>query len=147
MSTLAALKLTNTRKPTQQPPIVQSRNKLARRIWEQMELARAQAAGSSYTSKKLKSIVDIDGVRKTIEVNKRIKPWWFVADSGKVCVHIRYGNKVVELAKGKTTVELANAAELVATLETIKGAVIAGELDGPLQAVSGQLRAGFGRSQ
>lgn len=145
MSTLAALKLSNTRKPTQQPPIVQSRNKLARRIWEQMELARAQAAGTLYTSKKLKSIVDIDGVRKTVEVNKRIKPWWFIADNGKVCIHIRYGSKVVELAKDKTTVELANTAELVSTLDIIKGAVIAGELDGQIEAVSGQLRAGFGR--
>jgi len=147
MTALANLKLTNIRKPTQQPAIVQSRNKLAKRIWEQMELAKAQATGSTFASKQWKSIVDTDGVRKTIEVHKRVKPWWFVADNGKVCIHIRYGSKVVELAKGKTTIELASTDELVATLDVIKAAVVSGELDAQIQAASGQLRAGFERKQ
>lgn len=145
MTALANLKLTNTRKPTQQPAIVQCRNKLAKRIWEQMELARAQAQGNTYTSKQLKSIVSTEGVRKTVEVQKRVKPWWFESDNGKVCVHIRYGSKVVELAKRKVTVELASREELVPTLDIIKSAVISGELDAQIEAVSGQLRAGFVR--
>ena len=36
MTALANLKLTNTRKLTQQPALVQCRNKLAKRIWEQI---------------------------------------------------------------------------------------------------------------
>lgn len=145
MSALAGLKLTNARKPTQQPAIIQQRNKLAKRIWEQMELAKAQAAGDTFASKRLKSIKGEDGIRRAIEVAKRVKPWWFVSDSGKVCLNIRYGAKLIELAKGKTAVEIANADDLIRTLDIVKAAVIDGELDSQIEAASGQLRAGFKR--
>jgi hypothetical protein len=145
MSTLAQLKLTNTRKPTQQPAIIQQRTKLAKRIWEQMELAKAQQAGDTFASKRLKTVVGTDGVKRTVEVAKRVKPWWFVADTGKLCVNIRYGSKLLELAKNKTTVEVADVAELIATLEIVKAAVIEGELDQQIQSASGQLRSGFKR--
>lgn len=42
MSNLSILKLTDARKPTQVAAVVQRRNKLIRRIWQQTELARAQ---------------------------------------------------------------------------------------------------------
>jgi len=145
MSTLTVLRLTNVRKPTQQPAIVNQRIKLAKRLWEQMELARAQAAGDTFTSKRLKSVVGSDGVRRTIEVAKRVKPWWFVSEAGKVCLNIRYGSQVMELAKGKTAVEVANPSELLNTLDLIKAAVVNGEFDAQIQAASGHLRAGFKR--
>jgi len=145
MTALAGLKLTTTRKPTQQPPIIQQRNKLAKRIWEQMELAKAQAAGGTFASKRLKSVKGEDGIRRTVEVAKRVKPWWFIADNGKVCLNIRYGAKLIELAKGKSAIEVANADELLRVLEIVKTAVIDGELDQQIEAVSGQLRAGFKR--
>lgn len=145
MSTLAQLKLSNTRKPTQQPAIIQQRTKLAKRIWEQMELARAQQAGDTYASKRLKTVVGTDGVKRTVEVGKRVKAWWFVADTGKLCLNIRYGSRLLELAKGKTAVEIANADELINTLALIKTAVVDGELDAQIEAASGQLRAGFKR--
>jgi hypothetical protein len=145
MTALAALKLTNTRKPTNQPVILQQRNKLARRLFEQMELAKAQVAGGTYASKRLKSVKGEDGICRTVEVAKRVKPWWFVADNGKVCLNVRYGSKLIELAKGKTAVEIANADDLIKTLDLIKSAVIEGELDGQIEAVSGALRAGFKR--
>ena len=145
MNALAQLKLTNTRKPTQQPAIIQQRTKLAKRIWEQMELARAQQAGDTFASKRLKTVIGTDGVKRTVEVSKRVKAWWFVADTGKLCVNIRYGSKLLELAKNKTTVEVADVAELIATLDIVKAAVIEGELDAQIQAASGQLRSGFKR--
>ena len=145
MSTLAQLKLSNTRKPTQQPAIIQQRTKLAKRLWEQMELAKAQQAGDTFASKRLKTVVGTDGVKRTVEVAKRVKPWWFVADTGKLCLNIRYGSKLIELAKGKTTVEVANAEELIDILNIVKAAVLAGELDAQIEAASGQLRSGFKR--
>lgn len=145
MSALAGLKLSNTRKPTQQPAIIQQRTKLSKRIWEQMELAKAQQAGDTFASKRLKSIVGTDGVKRTVEVAKRVKQWWFVADTGKLCLNIRYGSRLLELAKGKTTVEVASADELIETLNIVKAAVLAGELDAQIEAASGQLRSGFRR--
>ncbi len=48
MTALAGLKLTATQKPTQMSPVQQRRNKLAKRLWEQAELARAQQAGTTF---------------------------------------------------------------------------------------------------
>lgn len=143
MTALAGLKITTARKPTNQPVIVQQRNKSARRLFEQMELAKAQQSGGTFASRKLRSIKGEDGIRRTIEVAKRVKPWWFVADNGKVCVNIRYGSKLIELAKGKTAIEVASAEDLIKTLDIIKSAVIEGELDAQIEAASGALRAGF----
>jgi len=60
-------------------------------------------------------------------------------------LNIRYGAKLVELAKGKTAIEIGNADELIKTLELVKSAVDAGELDTQIEAVSGAVRAGFRR--
>ena len=143
MSALASLKLTAAKKPINQPAIVAQRNKLSKRLWEQIELARAQQTGSTFVSKKLKSIRDADGVRTTVEVAKRIKPWWFVAENGKVCVNVRYGSKLIELAKNKSAIEVGSPAELIDALTIVKTAVEAGELDSQIELASGALRSGF----
>lgn len=88
---------------------------------------------------------DYDGSSKSIELQKRVRQWWFVSTDGKVCVNVRYGAKLIELAKGKTAVEVASADDLIKTLEIIKSAVEAGELDSQIAQASGAVRAGFGK--
>jgi hypothetical protein len=56
---------------------------------------------------------------------------------------VRYGSKPLELAKGKNAIELNQASEIVPTLELIKNAVVAGELDEAIAAASNKLREGF----
>lgn len=144
MSALAQLKLISARRPVQLSPVVLRRNKVAKRIWEQIEMAKAKQSGNSYAPTKQRTVTDATtGERKTMTVPKRIKEWFFVSDTGKLCVQLRYGAKIVEIAKGKTAVELASGADLVPTLETLKAAVEGGELDAQLEAVSGKLKAGF----
>jgi hypothetical protein len=145
MSTLNSLKMVNSKKPTSIPPILQRRNKLSTKVWEQIQLAKAQSEGGTYTVKKFKSIKDIDGSRKTVEHQKRVRPWWFVASDGKVCLNVRYGTKIIEFTKGKTAVEVASADELIKALEIIKSAVEAGELDTQIEQASGAVRARFGK--
>lgn len=145
MSALTALKLSAAKKPSQLSPIVQQRNKLAKRIWEQIELAKAQASGSTFTSKRLRTVRGIDGVRNSVEVTKRVRQWWFVSDNGKLCVSIRYGSKLLELGKGKSAVELASGEDIIPTLEIVQAAVMSGELDAQIENASGSLRAGFKR--
>jgi hypothetical protein len=133
MSALAKLKLTNATKPTHIPPNIQRRHKLLKRLHEQLELARAEAAGTSYVVKRMRKVKDAEtGQTRTVETPKRLKSWWFVAENGKLCVQLRYGTKVVELAKGKSAVEVGSNAELVSVMETLKAAVEAGELDGQI---------------
>ena len=144
MSALANLKLITAKRPVQLSPVIARRNKVAKRIAEQISLAQAKIEGKGYAPTKQRRVTDeATGESKIITVAKRIKEWWFVTDTGKLCVQLRYGAKTVEIAKGKTAVELAKPADLVPTLETLKAAVESGELDAQLEAVSGVLKAGF----
>jgi hypothetical protein len=122
------------------------RRKLAAKIDEQIQLATARLGGTSYQPTKLKRIVDeATGQHTTIESTKRIKEWWSDATNGKLVLSVRYGSKLIELAKGKNGVEVADLQGVVDVLGVIKQAVINGELDKPIEAVSGALRAGFKR--
>ena len=145
MTALAGLKLTAAKKPQSIAPVQQRRNKLGRRLWEQIELARAEQAGGTFSTKRLKNVKDAEGNKKAVEVAKRIKAWWFTGDNGKLCINIRYGARLLELAKGRYAVEVSTAADLVPTLELLKSAVEGGELDTQLEAASGSLRSGFKR--
>ena len=146
MATLATLKLSAAVKPTHMPAVQVRRNKLVKRLWEQAELARAQQAGTHFAPIKFRTIADPEtGLRKQVEVAKRVKQWWFTAESGKLALSVRYGSKILELAKGKYAVEIASEKELVPTLEIIKAAVLAGELDTAIDVASNKLRAGFSK--
>jgi hypothetical protein len=80
-----------------------------------------------------------------VDVPKRIRPWWWAADSGKLALINRYGAKVIELAKGNAMIEIASKAELIPTLELIKRALEVGELDTEIAAASVKLKDGFQR--
>ena len=136
MSALASLKLVAAKRPMQLSPVVQRRHKVIRRIQEQIQLAEAAQEGKAYAPTKLKTVKDEEtGETKIVNVPKRIKEWWFVTDTGKFVVSLKYGSKIVEISKGKTAVELANASDLVPTLTILSQAVESGELDTQIEAV------------
>jgi hypothetical protein len=144
MTTLANLKLIAAKRPTQISPVQLRRNKVSNRLWEQIQLAKAKQEGKIYAPTKTRKLTDKEtGECKTMEVTKRMKEWWFVAGDGKFCVSVKYGAKVIELAKGKTAVELAKADDLVQTLELLKKAVEDGELDTQIDAVCGAVKLNF----
>jgi len=146
MSTLSTLKLVAVKKPLHTPVIELRRRKLSTKLWEQIQLAKSQIDGTPFVVMKFRSLVDRDtGIRKQVELPKRIKPWWFVSDSGKVCFSVRYGSWTIELAKGKPSVEVTSAEDLVRVIETVKQAVEAGELDAQIETASAHLRSGFKR--
>ena len=77
--------------------------------------------------------------------HKRIKAWWFTADNGKLAICVRYGSKVLELAKGKYAIEVGVEKDLVNVLEVVKTAVLNGELDAAIDNAANKLRDGFGK--
>ena len=77
-----------------------------------------------------------------VQVPKRLKTWFWTVDGGKVFVMLRYCNKAMELAKGKTAVE-TTPAELINTLTLLKNATAAGELDAQMDAASAKVRKDF----
>ena len=58
---------------------------------------------------------------------------------------MRYGSRVLNIAKGKNAIEIASMNDLIAVIETVKSAVETGELDAEIEAASGSLKAGFRR--
>jgi hypothetical protein len=144
MATLSSLKLSAAVKPRNIPAVQLRRNKISDRLWEQIQLATAQQTGTEFAPVRTRSYKDTEtGIRKHITAAKRVKQWWFTAENGKLIVNVRYGTRLIELAKGKTAVEVASTADLVPTLELIKQAVEAGELDVQIAAASEKLRDGF----
>ena len=144
MSAFTSLKLVAAKRPQAASPMVQRRNKLSNQLWEQMELARASAEGKTYAPVRLRNVKDkLTGERKTIEAAKRVKQWWFVAENGRVCLQVRYGTKVLELSKGKNSIDVGTLDELLPVLATLKKCVEAGELDAQIDSASAAVRTRF----
>ena len=142
MSALNALKLVAAKQQRENNPVVQRRNKLLAKLDEQIALAAAKKNGTEYVPMRSKRVKDDAGNVSVVQQPKRVKAWFWGVEGGKVCVAVRYGNKVIELAKGKSAVE-TTAGELAAVLNTIKKAVEQGELDVQIEAVSAGVRKGF----
>lgn len=145
MSNLASLKLTAATKPQKLSVAQFRRNKLSKRIWEQIQLAQAEQQGGTFAVKQMRTIKNAEtGERRTVEQDKRVKPWWFTAENGKLAVTVRYGARALPLnSKGLSAVEVDGVAALVPTLETLKAAVEAGELDAAMDAASVKIGKAF----
>ena len=146
MATLASLKLSAAQKATSVSAVQIRRAKMVKALGEQVLLAKAQQNGDSFSVTKFRSVVDTEtGVRKLVESNKRVKQWWFATDNGKLAINVRYGARMLELAKGKFAIEVANEKDLVSTLEALKTIAASGELDAAIETASIKLREGFGK--
>ena len=144
MATLTSLKLVAAKKPAQKDPVQHRRAKLSAKVVEQLHYARALNAGEVYAPTRIKTVTNAEGERVQVNQPKSIKPWWFT-DGSKVLLQVRYGAKTLMLNGKSNAVECANADALIAALETVNTAVLAGELDAQIEAVSTQIRGGFER--
>jgi hypothetical protein len=144
MATLTSLKLSSAVKTTVFSTTQLRRNKMISAIAEQIAIAKALQAGSAAAITKLRSVKDPEtGERKLVESTKRVKQWWFATDNGKLAINLRYGARMLELAKGKFAIEVASEKDLVPTFEALKSIVASGELDLQMEAASTKLREGF----
>lgn len=140
---LGTLKFTTAKKPAQLSPVQNRRAKLCKKLDEQIALVMGKKNGTIYTINKIVTFVNDKGEEEVTEVAKRLREWFFMTDNGKYALTVRYGARTLELAKGKSAIEVATLEELVTALETVKAATQAGELDVAIEAVSSKLRDGF----
>ena len=145
MSTLTSMKLVTSKKYQSVAPIVMRRNKLCAKLHEQIELCEAQKAGNTFAPKKLRTYKNKQtGERMTVETVKRVREWFWVDDTGKINLAIKYGAKTLPLNKrGANAIELANRDELITTLKSLKVAVTNGELDDAINEMSLVTRQAF----
>lgn len=141
---LASLKLLAAKKPSIATDEQHRRNKLVRRLKEQIALAKSQQSGVLFAPQKQRTIKDAEtGARQVVTTNKRVKAWWFATDNNRIALTVRYGSQILELGRGKFSVDVADVSQLVPTLELVADAVVAGELDAQILAAAVTLRKGF----
>jgi len=125
MELLKTLKLKRYQRNNSNNPVLQRRIKLAAGISEQIQLAE----NPNYKQISVRTVADDNGGVRAVEVGKRVLRWWRVGADGTVELTVRYGSRVLELAKGMDAVELASTDELVPVLEQFKAAAERGEMD------------------
>ena len=142
---LSSLKVINAVKQVANDSTQFRREKLCKKLDEQINLAIAVSEGNTYTVKRQRNIKDKDsGLTTTVEVNKRVRQWWFVnRDTNKVALQLRYGTKVIEFAKGKNAIEVSSGEELITTLQKLRTATLNGELDECINTASLLVKARF----
>ena len=146
MSGLNALKLVQAKREKGNSPQHARRQKLSTKLMEQIQLAKAQQSGEQFSPIKIRTIKDDEtGESRKVEVPKKLKPWWWTGENGKLCITIRYGARILEIIEGKNAIETDSIAEVITTLQVIRTAGDSGELDKRIDAVMGQVKAGFAK--
>ena len=143
MASLQQLKLISAKRQQSVDPTQFRRFKLAGRLEDQIALAQAMLEQRTYTKERVRSVRDASGVRTSVQVHTRVKPWWWVMENGKLALSIRYGSRVIALSPKSNAIECASLKDVVQALATVKAVVEAGELDAAITAVSEKVRAGF----
>jgi hypothetical protein len=147
MSGLTALKLVQAKREKGGSPQHVRRQKLSNKLAEQIQLAKAQQSGVEFAPLRIRTVKDdATGLSRRVEVPKKLKPWWWTDDKGKLCITVRYGARTLEIVEGKNAIETDSIAGVVTTLEVLRSAVDAGELDARIEAISGLVKSGFDKA-
>jgi hypothetical protein len=137
------LKLVQAKREKGNSPQHARRQKLSSKLAEQIQLAKAQQSGAEFSPVRVRTVKDeATGQSRKVEVPKKLKPWWWADEKGKLCITVRYGARTLEIVEGKNAIETDSIADVIASLQVIRSAVDAGELDRRIDAVMAQFKAG-----
>ena len=73
--------------------------------------------------------------RRQVEKQQRVRPWWRADASGQFVMSVFHGTKPIEFEKGKAGIAVASRDKLPTLIDSLIGAVRAGELDDLLARV------------
>jgi hypothetical protein len=146
MSGLSALKLVQAKREKGSSPQHARRQKLSTKLAEQIQLAKAQQSGAEFSPVRVRTVKDaVTGESSKVETPKKLKPWWWTDEKGKLCITVRYGARTLEIVEGKNAIETDSIADVITSLQVIRTAVDSGELDKRIDAVMRQVKAGFAK--
>lgn len=141
---LAGLKMVNAKRQSHADPIEFRRQKLIRKIDEQILLCQAVQNGTAHVVKRQRKVTDeATGDVRSITVERTVRPMWFTSSNGKKVLQLRYGSKVIEIQKGKNAIAIDDDQSLLEVLQTVRGAVEGGELDVQIGTASDAVKARF----
>jgi hypothetical protein len=146
MSTaLSTLKFVNAKRlVSKTDPTQFRRQKMIKKLDEQILMASALVEGRLPLITRARRVRDAEtNERQLVESTASVRQWWFMSETGKTAVQLRYGSRVITLAKNRNAVEVSGNSELLAVLQTLKTAVAAGELDQEIAVAADMVRARF----
>jgi hypothetical protein len=111
-------------------PVSNRRAKLVERLEEQ----KALLADASYVRKTQRWTGKGDE-RRQVEKQQRFRPRWRIDASGGLVMSVYHGTRPIEFEKGKAGIAVASRERLPALIDSLIGAVRAGELDDMLARV------------
>ncbi len=127
-------------------PEAKLRGKMLEALDLQMEAAKATLNGETYIRRAMRWVDDPEtGERVRKEVPVRSRTWFWKDEQGNYMLEVRYGNRRLELKPKKSTIEVGEVENLMPTLETLRDAVNAGELDKLLKEAKSSRKFGRGR--
>ncbi|WP_435626417.1 DUF6641 family protein [Candidatus Ferrigenium straubiae] len=141
MTFLDKLKVVTAVKSNKLPPALHRQIRVIEKLREQIECVKAKTDGREYIIKRMRTVKSETGEKTQAEHNHKIRPWWYRNADGKLVFEVRYANKRLELAKGKTGIEVENLATLIPAIELLMKAVESGELDKSLSTVATSIRS------
>ena len=147
MTILEKLSFSNkTRAAMLTSPEAKLRGKMLEALDLQIEAAKAMLNGETYIRKVMRWVDDSEtGERVRKEVPVRFRTWYWKDEQGNYMLDVRYGNRRLELKPKKSTIEVGEGENLVPTLQTLREAVNAGELDKLLKEAKSSRKFGKGR--
>ncbi len=130
MTSLKSLNFTALPK-TEADPKLERRARTITRLEEQKVLL----SNPGYV-RKVHSFATVDGVRKSVESDQRVSPWWRKNADGSYLFAIRSGSKAIEFEKGKAAIAVSSLDKLPTVIDTLIAATRSGELDTQLAQAS-----------
>jgi len=135
-SILSTFSLTESKKQTFIDKSTQRRNKLLAKLDEQILVAEAMLKADEYFGTKARIERDEDGEITRIKEPKRVNKWFYTNNGNDWYFEVKYGNRVLQLAKDKTAIDVGALDKMVAVIEQVKEAVLANELDDAITVVA-----------
>ena len=120
------------------------RRKMVAALDNQANLATAELKGETYTVE-IEKWIETDretGAKERVRVQKAIRPMWYRNGADAILLELRFANKPVTI-NGKPSIVVGTMEKLVPTIQTIRKAVLAGELDAALKAAADSRKRAF----
>lgn len=137
MSVLSSLKLSTASPRARLTPVVRKRMKLLGQIDLQTRAAQAFLAGEPFHYEVQRWVRPEGSSDKQLVTQKKpVRHCWWSNEAGQLMISLRVGNRMLDLADGKPSIEVGAPDNLLATLNTLRDAIANGELDQQLDKLA-----------
>ena len=133
MQHLSKLSLTVTSQKQPVSPVAKKRLNLLRKLELQIQAAEAELRDEEFLEEIRKWVRGEDGEREQVTEKRPIRKWWWQHHTGAWMLTLKDGAKPLLLMEDKNSIEIGEITNLVEVLQTVRSAVLAGELDDALE--------------